>query len=165
MSEDNSTTPTSSGKPAKPSKPDPDFPLFPHAAGVWAKKIRGKLHYFGPWDVPDGALTKYLEQKDALHAGRKARPDAKAATVKEVVNTFLNHKKALLNAGALSVRTWAKYKEVTDLLISRFGKSRLAADLAPDDFVALKNKLTKQWGPLYVLCVSRDDQRRATQGR
>ena len=29
------------------------------------------MHYFGPWDDPDGALEKYLEQKDDLHAGRK----------------------------------------------------------------------------------------------
>jgi hypothetical protein len=55
---------------AKPSKPYPAFPLFLHATGRWAKKFRSKLHYFGPWSNPDGALTKYLDEKDALHAGQ-----------------------------------------------------------------------------------------------
>ena len=63
-------------KPVKPEKPHPDFPLTAHPAGYWCKKIRGKIHYFGPWSDPDGALKKYLEQKDALHAGRKPRPDS-----------------------------------------------------------------------------------------
>ena len=49
----------------KPAKPTPDFPLFPHANGCWAKKIRGKLHYFGPWD--DGeTLRRRGDSQDRL---------------------------------------------------------------------------------------------------
>src|SRR5262245_7473777 len=105
----------------KPSKPYPDFPLFPHATGRWAKKIRGKLHYFGPMADPDSALTKYLDEKDALHAGRKPRVDPEGLTVKGLVNAFLNHKQSLLDAEELSPRTWLNCKEATDLLIISFG--------------------------------------------
>jgi hypothetical protein len=31
------------------------------------------MHYFGAWSAPDGALQKYLAERDALHAGRKPR--------------------------------------------------------------------------------------------
>src|SRR5207302_3824413 len=90
----------------KPNKPYDGFPLFPHAAGVWAKKIRGKLHYFGPWSDPDAALAKYLAEKDALHAGKKPRESTEGITVKDVANRFLNAKQARLDSGELSPRTW-----------------------------------------------------------
>jgi integrase len=132
---------------AKPAKPFPEYPLFPHATGRWAKKIRGRLVYFGKWNDPDGALSKYLEQKDALHAGRKPRTDPEGATVKDVANAFLNHKQALLDAGELSPRTWAEYKATTDLLVQEFGKHRAAVDLQADDFAALRKRMAKKWGP------------------
>jgi hypothetical protein len=45
MSAHHRTAPAASGKPAKPY---PDFPLSTHAAGVWAKKIKSKMHYGTP---------------------------------------------------------------------------------------------------------------------
>src|SRR6516162_1580977 len=109
MSAANSTTAGSAGKPAKPSKPYPEFPLFPHATRRWAKKIRGKFHYFGPWADPDGALAKYLEQKDALHAGRTPRVKPEGLTVRDLANQFLTNKQDLLDNHEITRRTWLEY--------------------------------------------------------
>src|SRR3954464_3472287 len=118
MSDSNSTPGHAHGKTAKPNKPRPDYPLFAHAAGVWAKKIRGKMHYFGPWADPDGALAKYLEQKDALHAGRKPREATEGVTVKDLCNQFLNAKRALVESGELTNRSWQDYKAAGDLIVA-----------------------------------------------
>src|SRR5436189_108020 len=76
MSEDKSTPAVPTDKTAKPAKPRPDFPLGIHPAGYWCKKIRGKLHYFGPRFDPkdaaaataaaDEALKDYNRQAEAL---------------------------------------------------------------------------------------------------
>src|SRR5215471_7933335 len=104
--------------PGKPAKPYPAFPLFPHATGRWAKKIRGKMHYFGPWTDPDGAERRYNEQKEALHAGRRPRPDFEAVTIKDVANAFLRAKKALMLTGELSPHTFASYRRAAEALVS-----------------------------------------------
>jgi integrase len=144
MSEPHSTAPISS---RKPSKPYPEFPLYAHAAGVWAKKIRGRVHYFGPWADSDGALKKYLDQKDALHAGRTPRPDPQTLTIKDLANAFLNAKKQALEAGELALRTWLDYRVMMATLVDGFGKHRMVASLEPQDFAALKSKLSKRNGP------------------
>jgi integrase len=139
---------------SKPAKPHPEFPLFAHDNGTWAKKIRGRLHDFGPWttDTPDrgadATLAKYLEQKDALHAGRKPRDTTTTPAVKDVVNAFLTHKRTLVDAGELTPRMWADYKNATDLLIQQFGKSRLADDLDFEDWAKLGVHMAQRWGPV-----------------
>jgi integrase len=148
MSANNSIAAIVPGKPAKPSKPYPDFPLFAHATGRWAKKIRGQMLYFGPWTDPDAALAKYLEQKDALHAGRRPREVSDGVPMKELCNQFLNAKQTLVDSGELTHRSWQDYKAACDLIVSYFGKGRLVADLDPADFTTLRSKLAKKWGPV-----------------
>jgi integrase len=105
------------------------------------------MHYFGAWADPDSALTKYLDQKDALHAGRKPRQDSGKLTVKDAANAYLNAAQTRLEAGELSARSWADYKATTDLMVSELGKSRLVADLDPSDFTSMRSKWAKKWGP------------------
>ncbi len=134
----------------KPGKPTPDFPLFAHAAGVWAKKIRGKLYYFGPWNDPEGALRKYNEQAGALHAGRvpgRKQADPNALTVKDVANDYLRAKGEARDAGELSPRTWGDYRAIMEMMLKGIGSRRAAVSLEPQDFAALKATLAKRNGP------------------
>jgi integrase len=147
MSEPHSTTAATPDKPTKPSKPYPDYPLFPHASGQWAKKIRGRMVYFGLWADPDAALANYLKQKDDLHAGRTPRPDPETLVVKDVANAFLNAKDEALAAGELSPRTRADYGSIMDAMVAGLGKHRAVPSLGPEDFAGLKAKFAKRNGP------------------
>ncbi len=79
-----------------PSKPYPDFPLTAHPNGQWCKKIRGKIHYFGPWDDWEGSLAEYQEERDDLYAGRKPRKKTDGVTLEDVLNRFLYSKKVFV---------------------------------------------------------------------
>jgi integrase len=145
----------------RPKKPYPDFPLTPHASGAWQKKIRGKVHYFGRWakrvngklvrvegDGWEEALAEYKAVADDLHAGRTPRVKADGLTVADLCNRFLTAKLRKREAGELGLRMFAEYKEVTDLIVAAFGKTRLVDDLAADDFEALRATMAERWGPV-----------------
>lgn len=131
---------------SKPQKPYPDFPLFPHASGIWAKKIRGKMYYFGPWTDWKSALEKYLREKDSLYLGVK--PEAtttptEGVTVKTLINRFLNAKRLQFESGELSRRSYADYVATATWFSSRIDKHRMANSLDPEDFERIRAKLAK----------------------
>ncbi len=132
----------------KPDKPYPDFPLFAHAVGQWAKKIRGRMHYFGPWHDWQGALKKYQDQRDDLHAGRKPRTKAGGLTVRDLANRFMTVKKMMLESGELAPRSWQDYYNTSERLVQEFGGERLVDDLGADDFEQLRATLAKTRGPV-----------------
>jgi integrase len=133
---------------SKPEKPYPDFPLTAHPNGTWCKKIRGRLHYFGPWGDWQAALDKYLNERDDLQAGRVPRTQEQAAepTLRDLANAFCNHKKTLLDAGELSPRTFNDAYATCKLLVDHFGPDRLLTDIRQEDFAGLRVALAKRLG-------------------
>jgi integrase len=135
----------------KPGKPYPDFPLFAHASGRWAKKIRGRFVYFGPWSDPDTALQRYLDQKDALHSGRRPSEDRTELTMLDLCSRFLTHKKHAREARELSLRTFQEYTKTTKRILRAFTRHRLVCELRPSDFEQLRNGWVKKgWGPVTI---------------
>ena len=130
-------------------KPHADFPLFPHATGRWAKKVRGKLHYFGKCATDakgEAALNLWLEQKDELLAGRTPRPTKDSFTIADLCNEFLNFKRELLESDELAQGTFDRYYGTCKYLTAWLGKSRQVADLQPIDFQSLRARMAKRWG-------------------
>ena len=132
----------------RPGKPYRNFPPFPHAAGVWAKKIRGRLHYFGPWSDSAAALVKYLDQRDDLQAGRTHRIQDDGLTIRDLCNRFLTAKQHLVDTDELARRTFRDYHQSCEHIIKAFGQTRLVVDLATDDFEKLRSSLAVTRGPV-----------------
>jgi len=136
-------------KKTRPSKPHPDFPLFPHATGRWAKKVKGKLRYFGKVaDDPKGtaALELWLDQKDDLLAGRTPRAKRAGLTVEELCNRFCAAKDAKVESGELSPATFRDYVGTAKRITKFFGRDRLVEDLRGDDFDLFRADLAKTNG-------------------
>jgi len=132
----------------KPERPEGETTLFWHQSGRWTKKIRGQLKYFGRDSYAD-ALALYSEQAEALAAGRVPRDtDAASLTVFMLCAKFLEAKDAKLRTGDLSQRSLDDYAATCKFVMKAFGKGRLVSDLGPDDFLKLKKRLPKTWGPV-----------------
>ena len=134
----------------KPKKPYPDFPLFPHATGRWCKKIRGRHHYFGPWDDPQGALERFTREWPYLSEGREPPvvDTGDGCTLRLLCNSFMTSKKNKLDAGELSPRTFHEYYEACEQLIDGLGKNRRVDDVRHGDFERLRKQLAKRLGPV-----------------
>jgi len=133
------------GKSNKPAKPRPDFPLYPHASGRWAKKIRGKLFYFGKWDNPQAALEKYVSERDDLYAGRTPRVKQGGLTVRDLCNRFLAAKRQRVESGELAEITWHSYWTTCKLMARSLG-DRLVSDLRAEDLARYRADLAKTRG-------------------
>ncbi|MBK7404817.1 MAG: hypothetical protein IPJ41_09340 [Phycisphaerales bacterium] len=157
----------SRGRPPKPSS----FPCSPHRNGQWAKKIRGRFVFFGPWRDPIAARDRYLADKDELHAGLvprggapaappapsadgagngAPRPDARddAATLRDLANHFLTAKQRMMHGGELSRRSFADYHATCSLLLDHLGRHRRLDDITAGTSARSARRLSKGRGPV-----------------
>jgi hypothetical protein len=89
------------------------------------------------------ALNLWLDQ---LLAGRKPRAKADGATLRELVNTFLNAKRIFVDTREMTPRHWSDLYAVCEKLVTVFGKGRAVDDLQADDFEKLRAAFAKTHG-------------------
>ena len=147
-----------SGKPTTtscPGKPYPAFPLYAHRSGRWAKKIRGKTHFFGPWRDSHKALTRYLAEKDDLEAGRKPQHSSATSddvlTVEQMVSLYIEAKKLCVESGEMGRRTLQEYRTYGMRMIRVFGANTPIEQLGPQDFKRYRADLQKTHKSLATL--------------
>jgi integrase len=104
---------------SKPQKPSPDFPLFAHASGKWAKKINGRVKYFGRWADPQGALQEYRKLCESV----KYPDDKSSITLATACDLFLDAKEKASNRGEIQTRTYQEYLKTLQRLCDFVGKS------------------------------------------
>ncbi|MEO9591372.1 tyrosine-type recombinase/integrase [Rhodopirellula bahusiensis] len=139
---------TDAGKRAsKPAKPRKDFPLFAHSAGQWAKKVRGKLHYFGVWADPVAAEKEWERTKLALLEGRDPDVELAGVSVGWLCNVFMDSKKLKHEQGELAKGTVDEYHGMVKAVAAFFGKGRRLDSLRPGDFERYRNSLPSTWSP------------------
>lgn len=139
MANANSTTATS-----KPKKPRKDFPLFAHANGQWAKKVKGKFHYFGSWEAPQTAVDEWERIKEDLYAGRKPRPKREdGLPIHALLNQFIAAKSSDVDAGELEPKSYRDLFRECRRIKDYFGRDRYVEDLGPDDFIGFRVHLAE----------------------
>lgn len=125
----------------KPQKPSPDYPLYAHASGKWAKKIAGRVHYFGKWDDPVAALKAYRQFTK--------RPETRCPDVLslgDACNHFLENKDAAIERGELSKQSFTEYKLTCARLLAFWGREKPVKHIGPTEFRAYRDKRSETLG-------------------
>ena len=130
----------------KPKKPWPKFPLTPHPGGTWCKKVRGKLHHFGPWSDPQGALERWEAAAPTLRAGKLTRSASDAQSLRMLCNRWLTEKLKDAEAGTITWGHYSQCRRAVRLLLKHLGGDTRVGDLGPDDFRDFGRKLEGKYG-------------------
>ncbi|HBJ36724.1 MAG TPA: hypothetical protein DDZ51_18600 [Planctomycetaceae bacterium] len=130
-----------------PTKPYPGFPLYQQGNGYWAKKIRGKTHYFGR--IEDGweaAEDLYNRQRDDLYAGRVPRESDDILTVELLLNAYLDSAKTRVANDEIKQTSWDDAQKTAQIFWRFIGKSRSVESLRVLDFEEFRGHLLGRFG-------------------
>jgi integrase len=128
----------------KPAKPYPEFPLFAHNNGQWAKKIKGRFVFFGSWKSADWdtALARYLEERDALYAGRPVdRNDPAEMTCDEWLNSWAAEKLDAAETGRIGPQQAACCVRTARFMLAATGAARPVASLDHAALLKIRKKM------------------------
>lgn len=148
------------GKPTLPDKPYADFPLFPHQTGRWAKKIKGKIRFYGRWgnvkagvvspvDAVDQSAAEALKEFQRCwpyHSEGREAPapdDGKYVTMAQVAEAFMCNKENRLHSNELSTLSFEDYFRTCKTLVEELGGKRRVDELRPEDFESLRKGMAK----------------------
>lgn len=133
----------------KPDKPRKDYPMFAHPSGQWARKIRGKLWYFGVWADPAAAEERHDREYPFLKRGEIPPPIevGDGVTVKQLCNVFLEAKEAAIRTGEFSQLSWNGYQASLKRLIAHFGATTKVNSLGPAHWAEYRASLAKTLAP------------------
>lgn len=113
-----------------PQKPYDDFPLFAHNNGQWAKKIGGKLHYFGKWNDWRAALKRY-----------HLMVDGPADTLETTIQRYMESRRLLEQAGEITHRHLTDVKWTLEQLKSVIGPNKAMGHLESSDWERWRAKI------------------------
>jgi len=116
-----------------------DCPLFLHQNGQWTKKIKGKQYYFGT--ELDAALSRWVDEKDYILAGRPIPKNDGKPTVEELGNLYHSSGVVRVSDGEITQRSLNDTSKSINRLIEIVGGKCKPASLEPLDFARIKQAL------------------------
>ncbi len=132
-----STTPATprTTKATRKPKPKGTFPLFQHRNGQWAKKVNGKLYYFGT--DKDAALERWKAEMDHIMAGRPVPRSDGTPQLAELGNVFHADCMQRVASGTLAKRSADEYERTIARMVDVFGRDSRPQHWTPMDFARL----------------------------